>query len=332
MELLGCGARTGLGVTYERGDAANSLDSSGSGGPACLGVPDAVADRAPSAPSILATGTNIDSVAADSGEVYFSDCDDTHHNSRLRVVSGDGRSQRDVAPVCAGRRIGLDSNYIYYGGTEIGRVPRSGGPAVTLLARPIDFTVSDPSSEPALFATHGEVLDGFAGLSRFAVDGSAPYILDVGPVSWGIVERANWVYWAEPATPSPDSTPLQRILRVPASGGAIEVVGRVGGVNNIVADCKSLYVSSAVDVWRLPIDGGSADRIATVGGSLALDSRGLYIQGFKSVWRLSLATLSLTEIGPGSGSPVFSSGSYGIAVDDIAVYWSTGGALLRAMK
>lgn len=322
VALGGCGGTTEIA---DPGRDGPGRDGPGRDGAplrpdACTNVPGAPADRAPSAPQVLATGDGIYAVAVDATDVYFASGPQLsgYGHTSLKAVPKRGGAPRDVASAY-GLELRCDADYVYLGGGGYGveRVGKHGEPGTQYSIDAFDFDLDEAH-------IYGASLG--AGITRMGKDGTSPLHLADGDGAQGISVRDGWVYWA--------NYPAHDVARVPTSGGASDTLATAPGyTRTIVADCEHAYFSVGNygdEIWRTPLAGGAPAKFADVGGAVKVDAASLYVQNSEGTWRVSLADGATTSLGKGSGAPGLVTGS--LAVDDEAVYWATGDAVMRAEK
>ncbi|MFI5297644.1 MAG: hypothetical protein ACHREM_06050 [Polyangiales bacterium] len=230
-----------------------------------------------------------------------------------------GGVARLIASEAYGFDIRIDDAFVYIGGggSAVKSVHKNGDPGIVFTFDAFDFDIDETS-------LYGASLGG--AISRIGKDGSALTQLAMGSASQGLSTRDGWAYWANYSGHS--------VARVPTSGGASETLAEAGDyTRSIVSDCHYAYFSVGNyggQTWRVPLDGGAASLFADVGDSFAIDAASLYVLASDGAWRVSLATGIKTRLG--NGSSVTGPLTGAITVDDGAVYWSTGDAVMRADK
>lgn len=326
---LSLGMAAGLSVVAGcGGEVEGRPGSSGSNGtptsapmlPACPGVPAAPADRAPTSTTVIVRGSDIHAIAVGSKDLFFASAPGTGGSTELSAVPKAGGAARSLAPSLAYDLV-VDGGQLYVGGGGYGvaRLGAAGEDAKTYPVGAFSFALDDTS----LYATS---LDSGNVVRVGKDDGAPPVTLARGDAPQGIAVRDGYVYWA--------NYPTRNVARVATTGGASEILATFPAyTREVVVDCRYVYVSIGNygdAVWRVPVGGGPAEPFADVGGTLRLDAASLYVQNRRGTWRVSLSTGKVSDLGPGYGDLGGLPAS--MALDDEAVYWTTGDTVVRAEK
>lgn len=322
---LGCGGRVegeerepAAGATRAVADLevpqANPL-------PRCTDGIGAPADRPPSQPRELVRVTRAATVAVDDTHVFFASAPSDFGSARLQIVPKTGGEARPLAPTLAYDLV-VDGDVLYLG---------SGGGALATMEKrggALRYGLGGDVFSFALDDTYVFTADLASGdIQRMRKDRTGERVtLAQGRAPQGIAVRGDWVYWANYIS--------KNVARAPVGGGQAEILEQFSDYTRmVVVDCNYVYVAVGNygdEVWRKPLHGGPATLFARVGGTLRIDAESLYVQSSGATWRVSLATGKLTSLGKGHGG----SGGYPspLTLDDDAVYWTNGEAIVRAEK
>lgn len=322
---LGCGGRVegeerepAAGATRAVADLevpqANPL-------PRCTDGIGAPADRPPSQPRELVRVSRAATVGVDDTNLFFASAPSDFGAAELQTIPKIGGAALPLAPIMAYDLV-IDDGLLYLGG--------GGRPLVTIDKRggELRYRLGAQAFSFALDRTYlftAELISG--AIQRTRKDGTGePVTLAQGRAPQGIAVRGDWVYWANYIS--------KNVARAPVGGGQAEILEQFSDYTRmVVVDCNYVYVAVGNygdEVWRKPLQGGPATLFARVGGTLRIDAESLYVQSSGATWRVSLATGKLTSLGKGHGG----SGGYPspLTLDDDAVYWTNGEAIVRAEK
>jgi hypothetical protein len=318
---LTCVGLPACGGQLEGGEAGAAPASRAPTLSACPGIVRASEDRAPRNARTLAAGNRIATVALTDNDVLFTNIPADFAKGPLRSVPKAGGELRVIADVMA-HGIALTPDRMIFGTgatlliTDLENTPRS-----SVFHDVFDFALDgDKIFTTSLKNQTVESLD---------IDGNPIAVLASGrSAPQGVSVYAGYVYWADYASKS--------AWRIPRDGGAPENLGTFDTfTRSVVADCHYAYISVGnygEETWRVPLEGSdrTPSLLAPVGGAMVLDTMSLYVENSQGMWRVALSDGEVTDLGPGTGAQ----GSYRhpLAVDESAVYWSTGSQLMRADK
>ncbi len=323
---LGCGGRIdgevpGLVGGPDRAPAADLEVPQANPLPRCTDGVGAPADRPPSQPQELVRVTRAATIAVDDANVFFASAPSDFGEARLQIVPKTGGAALPLAPVMAYELV-VDDDLLYLGagGGALATMNRGGGE--------LRYGLGEQVFSFALDRTYVYTADlGSGAIERVRKDRTdRPLTLARGSAPQGIAVRGNWVYWANYIS--------KNVARAPIDGGEAEIIEQFSDYTRmVVVDCNYVYVAVGNygdEVWRKPLRGGPATLFARVGGTLRIDAESLYVQSSSTTWRVSLSTGKLTALGKGHGG----SGGYPspLTLDDEAVYWTNGEAVVRAVK
>lgn len=324
---LGCGGRIDGGAPdpaggpTERAPAADLEVPQANPLPRCTDGIGAPADRPPSQPQELVRVTRAAAVGVDDRNVFFASAPSDFGQALLQTVPKTGGAARPLAPVMAYDLV-VDDDLLYLG---------SGGGAIATMGRgggELRYGLGGQVFSFALDRSYVYTADVASGaIQRMRKDRTdEPITLARGNAPQGMAVRGNWVYWANYTS--------KNVARAPIDGGEAEIIEQFSDYTRmVVVDCNYIYVAVGNygdEVWRKPLQGGPATLFARVGGTLRIDAESLYVQSSNATWRVSLATGKLSALGKGhGGSGVYPSP---LTLDDDAVYWTNGEAVVRADK
>lgn len=318
--VFGCGGRVD-GEGAELGVVAGLEVPQTNPLPRCTDGILAPADRPPSQPRELVRVSRAATVAVDDTTLFFASAPSDFGAAELQTIPKTGGAARPLAPTMAYDLV-VDDELLYLGsgGGELATMGKGGGA--------LRYGLGEQVFSFALDRTYVFTADlGSGAIQRIRKDRTGePVTLARGRAPQGIAVRGNWVYWANYIS--------KNIARAPIDGGEAEILERFSDYTRmVVVDCNYVYIAVGNygdSVWRKPLQGGPATLFARVGGTLRIDAESLYVQSSSATWRVSLATGKLTSLGKGHGG----SGGYPspLTLDDDAVYWTNGEAVVRADK
>ena len=224
--------------------------------------------------------------------------------------------------------IAVDAANVYVSeGWWIKRVPRAGGAASLVSQANFDVTSLD------IDGTHVYWDEEDLGTVRKApLAGGAPTLLGSGNGRpFDLRVNGSTVYWL---------LGLDRLLKVPAAGGAVATVaGSLQAAEALAVDGSYAYFteSDAARVSRVPVAGGAITPMGGIAGGLAWYA--LAQDADRIYWLTPLALGAIAKDGSSSetvvGAPLSDAAVRGsVAVDDVYVYWAETliGAIKRAPK
>jgi hypothetical protein len=229
-----------------------------------------------------------------------------------------------------------------------GNIAPGVGPWLARSGTRILVTASDEVEQPSTpQATVYWFVD--ATVATVSTSGAAPFRLPTRDVEVrGAGADATWLYWLESGPVSrtrPERLPLDRLVKMPAAGGAPSVVARdLGRVLGFVIDATSAYVATLAAggrgrVLRLPLAGGASTVMASdlawpdEHTTLALDDAYVYWTAGNRLVRVdksAAVAAAATMVNGFEPSWVGDESAY--ALDATYVYWTSKAGVQRARK
>jgi len=233
-------------------------------------------------------------------------------------VARTGGTPVKLADAKSPKRLVVDATRVYWTADDwVGSVPIAGGPAKQL---------ATGQKNPARIAVDERFVywsneDG-PSVSKAPIDGSAvptDVVTDQANPDGVTVDSAN-VYWNAYGKSSLGDTV---VAKMPKGGGpAVVLASGKGGGQDLLVDSTHVYwLTGFGQLWRVPIAGGAADRLADGQGVarylwLTADTIHWTSSSYGNVMALPKNSSEPIEIATGQNNP------HGIAAIDRDVYWT----------